>query len=79
MILSTDGPCPSPFICRPFCVVMGGSKVADKIGVLWALIEKADVIIVGGRMAFTFLAAKGISVGKTQIEEPWLQVREDPD
>ncbi|KAF5830330.1 phosphoglycerate kinase [Dunaliella salina] len=58
---------------RPLGVVMGGSKVADKIGVLWALIKKADVLLIGGRMAFTFLAAKGVCVGATQVEEAWLQ------
>ncbi len=54
--------------------MVGGAKVKDKIGVLWSLIEKADVVVVGGRMAFTFLAAEGVSVGRTQIEEAWLQV-----
>ncbi|KAG1676175.1 hypothetical protein FOA52_005016, partial [Chlamydomonas sp. UWO 241] len=47
--------------------------VADKIGVLRSLIQKADTIIVGGRMAFTFLAALGTEIGKTQIEEKWLE------
>lgn len=61
---------------RLLCVVLGGAKVADKIGVMWSMIEKADVVIVGGRMAFTFLAAQGISVGETQIEKSWLEVRE---
>ena len=60
--------------CRPFGVAIGGTKVADKIGVLFALIEKADVLVVGGRMAFTFLAAQGVCVGRTQVEEAWLQV-----
>lgn len=53
---------------RPFGVVLGGMKVRDKIGVLWALIKKADVICIGGKMAFTFLAARGVAVGATQIE-----------
>jgi phosphoglycerate kinase len=56
-------------------VALGGAKVADKIGVLWALIEIADKIVIGGRMAFTFLAAMGVAVGQTQIEKSWLQVR----
>eukprot|EP00798_Chlamydomonas_sp_ICE-L_P007412 gene7412-541_t len=51
---------------RPLGVIIGGAKVADKIGVISALIHKADTILVGGRMAFTFLAAQGVSVGKTQ-------------
>lgn len=58
---------------RPFGVVIGGAKVRDKIKVLHALLHKADVICIGGRMAFTFLAAEGVAVGKTQIEEDWLE------
>lgn len=53
---------------RPFGVVLGGMKAADKLGVLWALIRKADVIVIGGRMAFTFLAAQGVPVGATLVE-----------
>jgi phosphoglycerate kinase len=55
--------------------VIGGAKVRDKIKVLETLISKADVLLIGGRMAFTFLAAEGVAVGRTQIEEDWLQVR----
>ncbi|KAF6254118.1 phosphoglycerate kinase [Scenedesmus sp. NREL 46B-D3] len=58
---------------RPFGVVIGGAKVRDKIKVLEALIHKADVLLIGGRMAFTFLAAEGVAVGRTQIEEDWLE------
>ena len=58
---------------RPFGVVLGGMKVKDKLGVLWALIRKADVIIVGGKMAFTFLSALGVAVGATQIEADRLE------
>ena len=58
---------------RPFGVVLGGMKVRDKIGVLWALIKKADVICIGGKMAFTFLAARGIAVGATQIEADFVE------
>lgn len=58
---------------RPFGVVLGGMKVKDKMGVLWALIRKADVVIIGGRMAFTFLAARGVAVGATQVETERLQ------
>lgn len=53
---------------RPLACVVGGAKVTDKIGVLHTLVSTADVVVVGGRMAFTFLAAKGISVGDTVIE-----------
>jgi hypothetical protein len=59
---------------RPFGVVIGGAKVKDKIKVLHSLIQKADVLCIGGRMAFTFLAAAGVAVGQTQIEEDWLEV-----
>jgi 3-phosphoglycerate kinase len=55
-------------------VVIGGAKVRDKIGVLQALVASADVLLIGGRMAFTFLAAEGVACGKTQIEEDWLEV-----
>src|ERR1700731_717664 len=47
---------------KPFLVVMGGSKVSDKIGVLKALMEKADVILIGGAMANTFFKAQGIPI-----------------
>ena len=62
-------------LIRPLAVVVGGAKVADKIGVLGSLIPKADLVLVGGRMAFTFLAAEGVSVGATQIESERLKVR----
>lgn len=58
---------------RPLCCVLGGAKVADKIGVVSALIEMADVVLVGGRMAFTLLASQGVMVGSTQVEEEWLE------
>ncbi|WIA38673.1 hypothetical protein OEZ86_001979 [Tetradesmus obliquus] len=58
---------------RPFGVVIGGAKVRDKIGVLQALVSSADVLLIGGRMAFTFLAAEGVACGRTQIEEDWLE------
>lgn len=44
----------------------------DKIGVLWSLIKKADVLLIGGRMAFTFLAARGVAVGATVVEHDFL-------
>jgi phosphoglycerate kinase len=54
---------------RPFVAIVGGAKVADKLGVLDALSTKADVIIVGGGMAFTFLAAQGRAVGGSMLDE----------
>ena len=54
---------------RPFVAILGGSKVSDKIGVINNLMEKADTIIIGGGMAYTFLRAMGHSVGKSLLEE----------
>ena len=54
---------------HPFVVVLGGSKVADKIGVIENLVKKADKIIIGGGMAYTFLKAKGINIGKSILDE----------
>ncbi|MFA5527523.1 MAG: phosphoglycerate kinase [Peptostreptococcales bacterium] len=54
---------------RPFTIILGGSKVGDKIGVIHNLIPKADNIIIGGGMVYTFLKAKGYEVGKSLLEE----------
>ncbi|MBN8883662.1 MAG: phosphoglycerate kinase, partial [Salana multivorans] len=53
---------------RPYTVVLGGSKVSDKLGVIANLLEKADTLVIGGGMLFTFLAAKGYEVGKSLLE-----------
>src|SRR5882757_9111181 len=53
---------------RPFVVVLGGAKVSDKIGVLKALMERANTILIGGAMANTFFKAQGIPVGASRIE-----------
>ena len=53
---------------RPFLVIMGGAKVSDKIGVLKALLEKADTILICGAMANTFFLAEGIPIGKSRSE-----------
>lgn len=54
---------------RPYAVVLGGSKVSDKLGVIANLLSKADILLIGGGMAFTFLKAKGYEVGKSLLEE----------
>lgn len=59
---------------KPFVAVMGGAKVSDKIGVITSLLHKADAIIVGGAMAYTFLKALGHAVGSSRIEDEQIQV-----
>ena len=54
---------------RPFVAVLGGAKVSDKIAVINNLLEKADTIIIGGGMAYTFLKAQGMGIGKSLLEE----------
>jgi phosphoglycerate kinase len=57
---------------RPYVVVLGGSKVSDKLGVIDHLLGKADRLLIGGGMVFTFLAAQGHEVGKSLLEEDQL-------
>jgi phosphoglycerate kinase len=59
---------------RPFVVVLGGSKVSDKLGVIDNLLSKADRLLIGGGMVFTFLAAQGLEVGRSLLEEDQLDV-----
>ncbi len=64
-------------VARPYAVVLGGSKVSDKLGVIDSLLGKADRILIGGGMVFTFLAAQGHEVGKSLLEQDQLDtVRE---
>ena len=53
---------------RPFVTILGGAKVADKLSVIENLLNKADTLIIGGGMAYTFLAAKGYGVGKSLLD-----------
>lgn len=57
---------------RPYAVVLGGSKVSDKLAVIENLATKADSLIIGGGMCFTFLAAQGVSVGTSLLQEEML-------
>ena len=54
---------------RPFVVILGGAKVADKLNVISNLLEKCDTLIIGGGMAFTFLKAKGYEVGNSLVDD----------
>lgn len=54
---------------RPFVVVLGGSKVGTKVKILERFVEKADSILIGGAMAYTFLKAKGIDVGASKVDD----------
>ena len=58
---------------RPYSVVLGGSKVSDKLGVIAHLIERVDTLLIGGGMVFTFLAAQGHKVGASLLEEDQLE------
>jgi Phosphoglycerate kinase len=49
-------------------VIIGGAKVADKIGVLTEMVNRADKVLIGGRMAYTFLASMNVAIGSTHIE-----------
>jgi phosphoglycerate kinase len=62
---------------RPFLVILGGSKVSDKIDVIKALMEKADVFLIGGAMAHTFFRAKGVPTGASRVEADKVDLAEE--
>ena len=64
-------------VARPYAVVLGGSKVSDKLGVIESLAPKVDTLVIGGGMAFTFLAAQGHSVGTSLLQEDQIDVCKD--
>jgi 3-phosphoglycerate kinase len=58
---------------RPFAVVFGGAKLADKIIAVYSLSDKADLVVIGGAMAYTFLKSQGIPVGKSRVAEDMVE------
>lgn len=59
---------------KPFAAIVGGSKVSSKIGVIESLLEKVDILLLGGGMVFTFYKAQGYSVGTSLVEEDKLDL-----
>ena len=62
---------------RPYVAILGGAKVSDKIGVIEALLDKADKVLIGGAMMFTFLKAEGYNIGASRCEDDKLDLAKD--
>lgn len=58
---------------KPFCAIIGGAKISTKLGVIQSLMKKADILLIGGGMAYTFLKAQGISIGDSIHEDDYLE------
>ncbi len=58
---------------RPFTAILGGAKVSDKIGLVSRMLDIVDSLVIGGGMCFTFLAAQGYGVGKSLVQDEWLE------
>ncbi|NUN08895.1 MAG: phosphoglycerate kinase [Ignavibacteriaceae bacterium] len=62
---------------RPYCAILGGAKISGKIDVINNLLDKVDILIIGGGMAFTFFKAKGMEIGKSLLEEEKLELAKE--
>ena len=62
---------------KPFVTILGGAKISDKIGVIRNLLPKVDTLLIGGGMAYTFLKAQGLEIGKSLLEQDKLSLATD--
>jgi len=62
---------------RPFCAIVGGSKISSKCGVIEALLKKADIVMIGGGMAYTFFKAQGFPIGNSIHEDEFIEIAKE--